>query len=272
MAPGEHRVPVLYLAPWADIGGSDKGTLDWFRFLDRDRFRPSLITTQPSPNRRLAELTRYAEEVWDLPELMQGNEFARFIVGFIHTRGIRVLHIMNSRLGFDLLPDIAGLPERPRVVVQLHVEEPDSSGYVRYVTTRYGNLVDAFSVSSQALSDRLSAYDVPVAKRRLIRTGVDAEREFSPHRVRPVESLHRELLHILSPVRITAQKDPLLMVQVAARLHASGLGFCLHVLGEGDLTVALRRAIDAAGLRDTVVMHGGAWIWPRGTRLATSCC
>ncbi len=257
MAPGEHRVPVLYLAPWADIGGADKGTLDWFRFLDRDRFRPSLITTQPSPNRRLAELTRYAEEVWNLPELMQGNEFARFIVGFIHTRGIRVLHIMNSRLGFELLPDIAGLPERPRVVVQLHVEEPDSSGYVRYVTTRYGNLVDAFSVSSQALSDRLSAYDVPVAKRRLIRTGVDAEREFSPDRVRPVESLHRELLHILSPVRITAQKDPFLMVQVAARLHASGLGFCLHVLGEGDLTVAVRRAIDAAGLRDMVVMHGG---------------
>src|SRR4051794_3110523 len=56
------RVPVCYLAPWVDYGGSDKGTIDWFRWLDRDRFAPSLITTQPSDNRRLAEVARYAEE------------------------------------------------------------------------------------------------------------------------------------------------------------------------------------------------------------------
>ncbi len=162
--PADNRIPILYLAPWVDIGGSDKGTIDWFRFLDRDRFRPSLITTQPSPNRRLRHLSRYADEVWDLPDLMHGNEFARFILTFIHTRRIQVLHVMNSRLGFELLPDIYSLPDRPRVVVQLHVEEPDSSGYVRYVTTRYGNLVDAFSVSNQALSDRLDAYEVPLAQ------------------------------------------------------------------------------------------------------------
>ena len=44
----DDRIPVLYLAPWVDYGGSDKGTIDWFRWLDRDRFAPSLITTQPS--------------------------------------------------------------------------------------------------------------------------------------------------------------------------------------------------------------------------------
>ncbi len=30
----EGRVPILYLAPWVDLGGSDKGTIDWFA-LDR---------------------------------------------------------------------------------------------------------------------------------------------------------------------------------------------------------------------------------------------
>ncbi len=44
---GDGRIPILYLAPWVDYGGSDKGTIDWFRWLDRDRFAPSLITTQP---------------------------------------------------------------------------------------------------------------------------------------------------------------------------------------------------------------------------------
>ena len=61
---------------------------------------------------------------------------------------------MNSRLGYELLPDLARLPRPPKVVVQLHVEEADRSGYVRYVTTRYGNLVDAFSVTSEHLGRR----------------------------------------------------------------------------------------------------------------------
>lgn len=257
MVPADDdRVPVLYLAPWVHVGGSDKGTIDWFRFLDRDRFGPSLITTQPSPNRRLGEVIPYAEEVWNLPDLLPGSEFARFILTFLHTREIEILHIMNSRLGFELLPDIASLPRRPRVVVQLHVEEPDRSGYVRYVTTRYGTLVDAFSVSSRSLSDGLGAYDVPQAKRRLIRTGVDAQREFSPGRVKPRQGLDRQLTHILFPARLYEQKDPRLMLAVAARLRAAGLQYRLHVVGEGYLASAIEQRIATLGLKEEVIMHG----------------
>src|SRR5437588_6400953 len=90
--PSDELIPVLYLAPWVDVGGSDKATVDWFRFLDRDRFRASLITTQPSPNRRLREVAPYAEELWELPELMAGDEFPDFILSFIVTRGIRLVH------------------------------------------------------------------------------------------------------------------------------------------------------------------------------------
>jgi len=252
----ESRKPILYVAPWVDIGGSDKGTIDWFRFLDRDRFAPSLITTQPSLNRRLPEVVPYADEVWELPQLMHGDEFARFIVTFIVTRGVKVVHIMNSRLAFELLPEIAGLSGHPAVVVQLHVEETDHSGYVRYVTTRYGTLVDAFSVSSQALSDRLGDYDIPPVKRRLIRTGIDAEREFCPARVRPTGALDRDRFHILFPVRLTAQKDPLLMVDVAAQLHGVGLAFQIHVIGDGDMTTSVRERVAAAGLRSEVIFHG----------------
>jgi hypothetical protein len=64
MRTSQELIPILYLAPRVDIGGSDKATVDWFRFIDRERFRPSLITTQPSPNRRLWEVAPYAEELW----------------------------------------------------------------------------------------------------------------------------------------------------------------------------------------------------------------
>src|ERR1700733_9247329 len=71
----DSRVPICYLAPWVDYGGSDKGTIDWFRWIDRDRFVPSLVTTQPSPNRRLAEIYPFADEVWALPTFLAGQHF-----------------------------------------------------------------------------------------------------------------------------------------------------------------------------------------------------
>ena len=66
------RLPVLYLAPWVGYGGSDKNTIDWFRWLDRGRFAPYLITTQPSANPLLHEIEPYAEEFWVLPEHVWG--------------------------------------------------------------------------------------------------------------------------------------------------------------------------------------------------------
>ena len=145
------RINLLYIAPWVDIGGSDRNTVDLLRWLDRDRFRVVLATTQESPNRRLADVAPYVDEVWPLPELVPGGRFPSLLVDLIVTRQIDVVHVMNSRLAFDLLPDLVALPDAPGLLVQLHVEEADRSGYVRYVTTRYGNLVDAWSVSSHHL-------------------------------------------------------------------------------------------------------------------------
>jgi glycosyltransferase involved in cell wall biosynthesis len=250
------RIPILYLAPWVDFGGSDKGTIDWFRWLDRDRFAPSLVTTQPFPNRRLKEIYPYAEEVWNLPELMAGPGFPRFIFDFIHTRKIRVLHIMNSRLGFELLPDLAALDHLPAVVVQLHVEEPDRSGYVRYVTTRYGNLVDAFSVSSRHLGEAVEAYDVLARKIHVIPTGVDAEREFNPARVAPLDGVREPgKITIISPGRLTPQKDPLLALDAIARVVQRHDHVRLEMIGDGPLESAVRTRIIELGLERVVRVH-----------------
>jgi glycosyltransferase involved in cell wall biosynthesis len=244
---------VLYLAPWVDFGGSDKGTIDWFRWLDRDRFSASLITTQPSANRRIAEVAPFADEVLVLPDLMSGHHMPRFILDFIVSREIEVVHIMNSRLGFELLPDFSALPEPPVVVVQMHVEEEDRSGYVRLVTTRYGNLVDAFSVSSRHLAAAVTGYDVCADQIAVIPTGVDAETEFSPATARPHDLGPGS--HVLYAGRLTAQKDPQLMVEVAALVAEQLPEVRFHVVGDGELEADVRAAVRKTGLADVVAFH-----------------
>ena len=82
------------------------------------------------------------------------------------------------------------------------------SGYVRYVTTRYGNLVDRFSISNQHVANAVEGYGVPRDRIRVIYTGVDPDDEFSPERAEPVEELPSDRLQILFAGRLVPQKDP----------------------------------------------------------------
>ena len=250
------RIPLLYLAPWVDFGGTDTGTIDWFRWIDRSRFAPSLITTQPSPNRRLNEVVLYADEVWALPDLMFGDAFPEFILDFVQNRGVELVHIMNSRLGFNIIPDLKCLSPSPAVVVQLHVEEADRSGYVRHVATRYGSLVDGFSLTSEHLSKAIQDYDIPTSKCHVIYTGVDAAEAFAPDHVRKRIQVPEGVANILYCGRLCDQKDPLLMVRVATELRNRGRDFRIHVLGDGPLEDQVRAAVSQASLSDKVLFHG----------------
>jgi glycosyltransferase involved in cell wall biosynthesis len=248
------RTPVLYLAPWVDVGGADRATVDWFAHLDRERFAASLICTQPSPNRWLDRVVPYAEEVWVLPEVMSGRDFPDFILGFVATRGIRVVHLMHSRLGYDLLPDLRLLPDPPAVVAQFHLLEPDRTGYVPYVLDRYVDLVDGFSVVSRHLAQALRDGGVPDARIHVIPLGVDADREWNPGRVAPID-LENGRHQILWPGRLVEQKDPLLAVEVAAALRDRDVAFTLHMLGDGHLEGAARARAADLGLGGQVAWH-----------------
>lgn len=252
---GDERTPILYLAPWVDLGGSDKGTIDWFKHIDRNRWAPSLITTQPSPNRWLHHVEPFAEEVWELPDLMPGGSFPEFILGFIESRGVRVVHIMNSRLGFDLLPDMTCLPEPPAVVVQMHAEEPNRTGYVRYVTRRYGNLIDAFSITSEHLKDAVVGYEIPPSRIEVIYSGVDGEEEFNPERVEPLPLDGNSVPRILWPGRLVEQKDPMLTLDVLANTRKRGGEFVLDIVGDGHMKPALRTRAEELGVADIIEWH-----------------
>jgi hypothetical protein len=162
---------------------------------------------------------------------------------------------MNSRIGFDLLPDLVSLPVPPTVVVQLHVEEPDKSGYVRYVTTRYGNLVDAFSVSSMHLAQVLEDYGIASSKVHVIHTGVDAEGEFNPSKAIPMDIVGDDRFNILFPGRLTDQKDPLLMVEVIRQVVDEHERVHVHVVGDGPLDRQVRRRVSELEIDSHFTFH-----------------
>ncbi|MFZ0493742.1 MAG: glycosyltransferase family 2 protein, partial [Acidimicrobiia bacterium] len=160
----DDRARILYLRPSVDDGGFDRATIDSFARLDRARWASHLIVTEPSLNRRLHQLEPLAEEILDLPERTTGAAFPELILSFIESHRIGLLSVGGSRLGFDLLPDIAGLPDPPAVLVHFADGEPGPSGYVGYVTRRYGDLVDAFLVPDERTKQAVAGNEIPQSR------------------------------------------------------------------------------------------------------------
>ena len=249
------RVPVLYLAPWVIPGGSDKGTVDWFRTLDRERFELHLITTNRAEhNTFVVDIEPYAESVWNLADLMAEVQFAPFVLDYIERWRIAVVHIMNSQLGFDLIPFIKAAHPTVAVVVQQHAEEHDESLYVRYVATRYGHLLDAYSATSEDLKRRIVGYGVDPAKVEVIYTGIDASQEWVPEPRGDRDPA--EPLRVLYAGRLEDQKDPHLLVDIAAELARRQVAVVVDVVGDGSLRAELEARVATEGLGETVRFQG----------------
>lgn len=252
----ERRLGLLYVAPWVTVGGSDRNTVDWFRLVSQGACRTYLATTQESPNHLFGAAADHADEAWALPALMPGSEMPRFIADLVATRSIEVVHMMNSRLGFDLLPALKRTFPHLRTVAQLHAEEhPEGTGYPRYVASRYDPFVDAYSVISEHLRDRLVDYGADAEKVNIIGLGVDTD-VFDPARVTPNRFERGDELHILFPARLAWQKDPLQVVEIARRLREAGSRAVVHVIGDGDLRPEMEQAVELHRLADRVVLHG----------------
>lgn len=197
-----------------------------------------------------------------------------FILSFVARRQIDVVHVMNSKLGFDLLPALKAHNPHLRTVVQLHAEEFDHTGYPSYVATRFDAAVDAYSVVSEDLKQRMLEYGVMESKVHVIYLGVDAA-AFDPARTTPAIPTLEGHFPILYPHRLTEQKDPLLMVAVMEGLRQEGSTAVVHVVGDGDLRGVVEAAVGRAGLRDRIMFHGArsdlaGWYQATGATLLTS--
>jgi glycosyltransferase involved in cell wall biosynthesis len=256
---------ILYVAPWLVIGGADKATVDWFRYIDRDSYRRYLATTMPGDNALFAECDELADEAWCLRELVGRQAIPQFVIDHVATRGVDLIHIMNSKLGLDLIPALKlAYPDVP-IVVQLHSEEPGHAGYPRYVVSRYDNLVDAYSVISEHMRTCLEGYEVSPSKIEVIYLGVDADGEFDPNRIDGTTiALEPGRFDILFPARLVPVKRPAMVLDIAVALRDQAPEARFHMVGDGELRGELESRCTELGLDGIVTIHGEStnmWGW-----------
>lgn len=262
---------ILAIIPWLRLGGADKFNLDALRQL-RQRDWAVTVATTLAGHPWLPEFTRITPDVFTLDHLAPMPEYPRLLMHLIESRRPDVVMISNSELGYLLLPWLRqqchtrGLS--PVFVDYNHMEEPywKNGGHPRHGAGHCDQL-DLNIVSSQHL-------------KRWMTSGAPGEGRAEPDRVqvcntnvdvshyRPDETARRDMrsrlglddqtVALLYPVRLTAQKQPLVFADTMRRLrdrvpHAR---FVALVAGDGEDRAALEHYIAAHGLGSHVRLLG----------------
>jgi|GEM_PF-2925595 len=260
--PDDPKGALLVVTSWVVHGGVDRAAVDLIsgvRRADPDR-RIYLLTTQAARMAWAPEVLRAVSGVFPL-DGPAGPAMSEAIVALVLRLGVSAILLANSQQAADALPLLRRKAPDVRVVVQAHNFETDPltgdiEGQAAYVASRFNNLVASYTAISSSTEETLSGrLYVSPSKVRRVYLGIDTRRfAKARHACFSGEGPAR----VLWLGRLCHQKDPLLLVRIAALWQARNGRDCLHfdVVGAGELGGEVQAAIRAEGVASLVTLHG----------------
>jgi len=264
------RLRILYVAPWLITGGADTMTVDWFRRLKSDWSEKYFATTIRREHNWLPKIVETARSIYNLPESGCRDQAAMtdFLIELIALHQIDILHIMNSEIAFNALPELKEKFPALKVVAQFHcfdyTPEGKPVGYALDVPRRYDRFIDAYNLEYFRLGEDIrQVYPyLESAKFKVIHGRVDSV-FYNPvgRLLRPgIAAYRRDVgLNLLFIGRLDRQKQPLRLLAIAAALRAQGILFTMHVIGDANLESqkkAFLEALREENLADQVCYYG----------------
>ncbi len=243
---GRKKLRILYASPWLITGGADTMTVDWFRELDGEWCEKYLVTTLFNNNNWLPKIASAAAGIYDLPSLGCSTlvDVTRFLIDFISRQQIDILHIMNSELLFNALPELKKHFPGLKVVAQFHCFDYFSdgrrTGYPMTMPQRYDHLVDSYNLEYPQLGEEIVEFYpyINPGKFKVIHGSVDGTAFDPQSQIADLEiasKRRQNALNLLFIGRLDRQKQPLRLLQIADMLRHEGVAFIMHIIGDGSL-------------------------------------
>jgi hypothetical protein len=174
---------VLYIVSPSGTAGDIPS---WISHVPSGHFRQYLLAVDASDDDFVRLSSACAGESWHLDSFVPPALRAEFVVEFIGSREIDLVQVVNARLGVDLVPTVRAAYPSVRVVVDVDGESAQGRVWLTYLTSRYGNVVDAFFAWQADDIARLQA--ALVSPTRVVHLGAGPE-----NRGEAAAALHEEL-------------------------------------------------------------------------------
>lgn len=253
---------ILIIIPWMVLGGADKFNLDLIRLVDKDKYRFTVLSMQPTEYAWRQQYSVLCDDVFDLSSFIDRKDWLAFINYIIESRKIDLVLNTNSQSGYAMLPYIrAKYPSMP-IMDYIHMEEwyNRNGGYSRD-SAGVGSVIDKTLFCNQN-SERIL---VDYFKRNpesvgTVYIGVDADK-FNPEKYDKKalqEKYHiptnRTIISLIA--RIDYQKRPFLLMQIIKKTVEKKKDVLFLIAGDGPLLPDIKRIARDQGLDSYVRFLG----------------
>lgn len=253
---------VLWIIPWMVMGGADKFNLDAIKGLKEHGYKISIITTVSSVNDWQYLFSEITDDIYNLPEFLDPNNYLLYVEHYIRSRGIDAIMVTNSTLGYYMIPYIRNeFPHIP-IIDYVHMEEWywRGGGHARSSAVMNPFLDMTYVCNSATRQAMIDAFNVPSDKVQTMYIGVD-ENEFSPDNVEggwlyDKLGIEKDRPIVLFPCRIAEQKRPLMMVEIAKGVVEKCPEVVFAVVGDGPMEQQLQQKIKQYNLTNNVICIG----------------
>lgn len=246
------KINILMIIPWMVMGGADKYNIDFIKGLDKEKYEVTIVTTEPAVNVYRQEYKESAT-VYDLTTFLDQKDWISFINYLINKNNIDLIFNTNSELGYAMLPYLkAKYPQIP-IIDYVHMEEwyNRNGGYSRD-SSGVSDVIDkTLTCNENSTQILINHFGRKKEEVKTVYIGVD-EKKFNPdnyNKEKLMEEFHIDKKYVIGFIcRITEQKRPLLLVEIAKKLRKTRNDFVILVAGTGNLFNKLKSKVATNGL------------------------
>lgn len=255
------KTRILLLLPHMERGGADKFNLDIITNIDKNKYEIGIITTVPAESEWRQLFKDQVDDIFELPSFLRIEDWCPFVHYYISSRNVDIVLNIASYFGYYLFPWLR--KEFPTIGLMdvVHAESKywRAGGYPRISSATNDILEKTYTTNEYTRKIILENYGGNREKIETIYTGVD-EKYFDPSKayedIRQKLGINKDRPVILFLCRLTVEKRPFLMVEIANKVKATRPDICFLVVGDGALYHELEKAIQARRLNNNVYLVG----------------
>lgn len=257
----QDKIKILMLLPHMERGGADKFNLDLIANIDKNKFEIGIITTVFAESEWRQLFSEFTPEIFELPKFLDRSDWSAFIHYYIKSRNVNIVMNISSYSGYYLIPWLRKEFNQIAIIDCIHAEGKywRAGGYPRISGLTDCLIEKTFSTNDFTRKIMVSKYGKDASKADVLYTGVDHlyfNPDLSYSNVRKELNISKDQPVILYLCRISAEKRPFLMLEIAEKMRTVISNICFIVVGEGPQSDEFKQKIKEKKLQKTVKYVG----------------
>ncbi len=247
---------ILILMPWLTFGGAETLIYNYCSKINKD-FNISIITGLKNDNEWEYKFKKITENIYHLPNLFENeNDYLYFIINYIKTRKIDVIHIVHNSCFYDMLPEIKKIFPDIKVI----------STVFNTVASHFGNSIKYKKFVNLYTTDNtkvLKAYNQQLtgsnAKNIVIYNGIDCNNKFNPNLYnrlteRKKMGINDNAIAIYFIGRLSSEKNPDIFIKAAKKILEKTTGVKFFIIGDGIMRNEIEKLINKLNNKNLIYL------------------